>query len=137
MTKFSISTRRLYRLLILLFAIAAARRVTYTIDSVADIQHEYTACPVGLGDPWPTVAWTRKVAQQAGLQAGDRIVSIGGRAPQGLGGCAEAFHSRGLYETVPIVALRNGQTLQFDVKPYIPGFGRSWLALTFGSLNWI
>jgi sigma-B regulation protein RsbU (phosphoserine phosphatase) len=36
-----------------------------------------------------------------------------------------------------MVVSRNGQTLQFDVKPYIPGFGRSWLAFAFGSLNWI
>src|SRR5215472_9732116 len=115
MTKFSISTRRLYRLLILLFAIAAARRVTNTIDSIADMRHEYTGCPVVLGDPWPTVVRTRNVAQQAGLRVGDRIVSIGGRAPQGLRECAEAFHSRSPNETVLINILRNGLALQFAV----------------------
>jgi sigma-B regulation protein RsbU (phosphoserine phosphatase) len=137
MTKFSISTRRLHRLLVLLFLIAAARRITYTVDAVADMRHEYTGCPVGLGDPWPTVAWTRKVAEQAGLRAGDRILSIGGRAPQGLRGCAQAFHARRPGETVALTVLRAGQKLDFAVRPYIPAFGRSWLSLAFGSLNWI
>jgi phosphoserine phosphatase RsbU/P len=137
MTKSSISTRLLYRLLILLFAIAAARRVTYTIDAVADMRHEYAGCPVGLGDPWPTVQWTYPAAEQAGVRVGDRILAIGGRSPQGIRDCIETFHQSALDQTVSIAALRGGQTLQFAVRPHIPAFGRSWLSAAFGSFNWI
>ncbi len=135
--KFRVSTTRLYRLLILLFLIAGARRVTYTIDALRDMQHEYGAVPFTLSDPWPTVAVASKAASDAGLHPGDRILTVAGRAPVGLRDFATAFHQRAIDETVPLTVSRDGQTLPFAVKPHLVQFGNSWLSIIFGGLSLI
>jgi hypothetical protein len=137
MPKFTLSTQRLYRLLILLFVIAGARRVTYTIDAVRDMAHQYSASPFSLREPWPTIDRLNPSARMAGLQSGDRVLFVGGRPALGYRDFALAFHNRGLQEAVPITLLRDGQTLALSVKPGVLGFGRGWLAIMFGALSWI
>ncbi len=135
--KFSVSTQRLYRLLILLFLIAGARRVTYTIDAVRDMRHEYTAQSFSLREPWPTVDIVSKSASQSGLRPGDGILDIAGHAPTGRGDVAAAFHGLAADQTVAIHVARDGQTLSLAVKPHVVDFGASWLASALGAASWL
>jgi hypothetical protein len=75
---------RLYRVLFALFALALAARVTYTIDAIRDMRHQYPAPPVTLGDPWPSIVSLRDSARAAGLQLGDRVIAIDGRPQDGM-----------------------------------------------------
>ena len=56
------------------------------------------------------------VAQQAGLRAGDHIVSINHVTIEGIDTAIAVIHSHANV-SVPIVVRRNGRTLQFDVTP--------------------
>ena len=76
---------RPYRALFALFALALAARVTYTIDAIRDMRHQYPARPVTLGSPWPSIVWRDNSARAAGLQSGDRVIAIDGRRQQGWG----------------------------------------------------
>jgi hypothetical protein len=57
---------RPYRLLFALFVLAPAARVTYTIDSIRDMRHQYPAQPVALGIPWPSIISVGANAHAAG-----------------------------------------------------------------------
>ena len=57
-----ISTSQLLTLLAILFVIAMTARVTYTIDVVRDLNHNYPARPVWIDEPWPTI---RALADEA------------------------------------------------------------------------
>jgi hypothetical protein len=75
---------RPYRVLFVLFALALAGRITYTIDAIGDMRHRYPARPVTLGSPWPSIVGLHDNARAAGLQVGDRVIAIDGRAQEGL-----------------------------------------------------
>jgi len=70
---------RPYRALFALFALALSARVTYTLDAVRDMRHQYPAPPVKLGSPWPSIVDLRDNARAAGLQLGDLVIAIDGR----------------------------------------------------------
>jgi sigma-B regulation protein RsbU (phosphoserine phosphatase) len=135
--KFSLSTERLYRLLFLLFLLAGARRVTYTIDAVQDMRHAYTASPLNLRAPWPTIYSADPLAQAAGLRAGDRVLRLAGRAPRGFRDFELAFDRHSPGDRIPVTVLRDGKTLDFAVPPALVNFGSGWLSTAFGSLSWI
>jgi len=121
--KFSLSPFRLYRLLILLFLIAGARRVTFTIDAVRDMDHEYAAQSFSVRSPWPTVNAVSRAASESGLRPGDRILTVAGHPPDGRGDLAAAFHSLNAGQTAAVTVARGGQTLTLAVKPRIVEFG--------------
>ncbi len=133
----NLSTRSIYTLLALLFAIAAARRVTYTIDAVRDMSHRYTKAPFTIAEPWPTVADETKSAKAAGLLPGDRILAVEGRVPFGSRDFAEAYHNRGIQEAIPIEVLRGGVRMRVAPPPAVAAFGDVWLSIAFASFSWI
>jgi len=110
------STRKLYTLLSVWFALAAAGQVTYSIDAVRDLAGDYPAKPISLGDPWPSATSVTREATEVGLQRGDRVVAIEGRAVSGTQDLASAVHARHPGDTLRITIEGNGQVTDHAVK---------------------
>src|SRR6185437_16327055 len=127
MTKPRASTATMYRVLLLVFALAAARRVTYTYDAVRDMQQAYTVAPFALTSPWPSVSQPNRAALKAGLRKGDHVLLIDGKPTSGYRDAAAIFHDRKSTDAIPVRVERAGQTLDLTVHPAIVGFGRGWL----------
>jgi len=77
---------RPYRVLFVLFALALAGRITYTIDAIGDMRHRI---PGPAGDARQPLAFhcggSTIMPAPAGLQVGDRVIrDRTGRAQEGL-----------------------------------------------------
>ncbi len=101
-----------YLALAIVFLVAAASQITYTIDVLRDMAGNYPVRPFAIREPWPTVQSVDESARRAGLQRGDRIVSIDGRAVKGWLDLAEPVRSRRPGDSVVISVLRGGQTAE-------------------------
>jgi len=124
---------RPYRALFALFALALAGRVTYTIDAVRDMRHQYPARPVTLGSPWPSIVRLDDNARAAGLQLGDRVIAIDGRTQEGLRDLFLGLHGKSPGDEMVFSIDRQGQRLTLGTKIDPIGFGTSTIALIVGS----
>jgi phosphoserine phosphatase RsbU/P len=128
---------RPYRALFVLFVLAVAARVTYTIDAVRDMRHQYPARPVMLGSPWPSIVGLDNNARAAGLQLGDRVIAIDGRRQQGLSNLFLELHGKSPGDDMVFSIDRQGQRLTLPTKIDAAGFGAGAIAVIFGSVLWI
>jgi sigma-B regulation protein RsbU (phosphoserine phosphatase) len=101
--------------LALVFAVAAASQIAYTVDVFQVMRDDYPVRPFAVGEPWPTVRSAGTQARLAGLRDGDRIVAIDGRAPQGLLDAETPVRGRRPGETIPVTIERDGQRQEVAV----------------------
>src|SRR3984957_5823044 len=123
-----------YRVLVALFALALATRVTYTLDAVRDMRHQYPMRPVVLGAPWPSIEWVDDNARAAGLQVGDRVVAIDGQTQKGLSDLFVALRHKNPGDTMAFSIDRHGQRLTIGTKIRPAAFGAGALAIVFRSV---
>src|SRR5579863_2821942 len=81
-------------LLAALFLITLTSQVPFTLDVIRACNGDYPRQPVGLDSSWPSIGEAGPSAKQAGLRGGDRVISIDGRAPEGLKDLAQPVHRR-------------------------------------------
>src|SRR5206468_1302805 len=108
----SLRMSRPHRLLLLLFAITLVSQGTFTLDVIRTLAGDYALKPVTLGAPWPTIVDCSAAAARAGLQRGDRVLAIDGRAPKGESELAQAVHSAHAGGTVKITVDRHGAPVE-------------------------
>lgn len=133
-----------YALLVVLFLIAVACQVRFSMDAVRDLANQFPRAPFGLDAPWPTVTWTTPEAQSGGLRKGDRIVGVDGHRLAGAADLMRAVRRRAPGDTLPVEASRGSVTVPAAVRlaprrPTTPGFIYAyaavvWLALPVLSL---
>jgi hypothetical protein len=128
---------RPYRVLFALFALALAARVTYTIDAVRDMRHQYPAPPVKLGSPWPSIVELRDNARAAGLQLGDRVIAIDGRRQEGLSDLFLELHGKSPGDEMVFSIDRQGQRSTLATRIEAVGFGAGPIAVIFASMLWL
>jgi sigma-B regulation protein RsbU (phosphoserine phosphatase) len=104
-----------YAVLAIVFVIAVAVQGMFTWDLIQDLRLNYAASPLELGSPWPTVTRVGSEAEAAGLQLGDRVVSIGGRSPAGLKDLAAAVRGARPGQSILISAEREGKVADYRV----------------------
>jgi membrane-associated protease RseP (regulator of RpoE activity) len=72
--------RKHYLWLAAILALVLLDQGIFTIDVVRDIGGHYPSNTIVLGDPWPTIVSIDDRAEQAGLRAGDRLVTVDGQS---------------------------------------------------------
>ena len=125
--------RVLYLLWAALAAFVVCAQATYTADVIRLMAGRYPAAPFTLGNPWPTVQ-NPGAPPGSGLNAGDRILAIDGRAPRGEADLAEAVHARGVGGTLDIAAERDGRTIETRVPIARPPYRPAWY---YAAIAWI
>jgi len=128
---------RPYRLLFALFALALAARVTYTLDAIRDMRHQYPAQPVTLGSPWPSIVGLHDNARAAGLQLGDRVIAIDGRPQKGASDLFVDLHGKNPGDEMVFSVERRGQRFTLSTKIGAVAFGTGYIALAIVSVEWI
>jgi sigma-B regulation protein RsbU (phosphoserine phosphatase) len=128
---------RPYRVLFVLFALALAVRVTYTIDAARDMRHRYPAPPVKLGSPWPSVVELRDNARAAGLRLGDRVIAIDGRRQEGSSDLFLDLRHKIPGDEMVFSIDRQGQRFTLTTTIEAVAFGTGYLAIAVVSVLWI
>jgi sigma-B regulation protein RsbU (phosphoserine phosphatase) len=136
--------RRLYLLLAVLFVLAAASQITYSIDLVRSLLGDYPQKPFNVGSPWATIVWLDASGRAAGLEAGDRIVAIDARVPRGMADIVQPVRERRTGDVLPVMVEQNGARSEHLVKlrragvaygpviAVIVGLFTPWLCLLLG-----
>ncbi len=128
---------RPYRVLFALFALAMAARVTYTLDAIRDMRHQYPAQPVTLGSPWPSIVSVGDNARDAGLQLGDRVIAIDGRRQDGLADLFVEARRKKPGDEMVFSIERGGQRLTLSTKVGAVAFGTGFIPSAVVSVEWI
>jgi hypothetical protein len=107
--------RLLYPALALLFLIAAASQIVYTIDVLHLLAGDYPVKPFSVGEPWPSVRAAGPSARQGGLRDTDRIVAIDGRILDGLVDFETAVRAHKPGDLLRVNVLRDGRNVECPV----------------------
>ena len=108
--------RKHYLWLGLVAVLVLMNQGTFTIDVIRDWREQYPSNTLRLGNPWPTITAVNIAMQRAGLQKGDRLVSIDGRVLAGEKDLREIIHAKYPGEFLTIAAARNGAVTEHRVE---------------------
>jgi phosphoserine phosphatase RsbU/P len=123
--------------LAVLFALCMISQVPFTVDAVRSWTGDYPDLPAELGSPWPTVLAVNFPYRNTGLKAGDRVVSVDGRALANAREAARIIREKRRGDRILIAVLRKGQPLnfQFRLAGLFPDRGQ--IAITLLTMPWI
>ncbi len=126
-----------YNVLFALFVLAMAARVSYSIDALRDMRHQYPAQPVALGSPWPSVIKLSDSGRAAGLQLGDRVIAIDGRSQNGLSDFFLDLRRKNPGDEMVFSIDRQGRRLTLSAKIDAVEFAAGPIAVAFASVLWL
>ncbi|MGA3024418.1 MAG: SpoIIE family protein phosphatase [Bryobacteraceae bacterium] len=95
--------------LALLFLVVVTSQSTFTVDVIRELSGDYPDTPIHPGYPWPTVT---SVVYGGSVRAGDRVVTIDGRAPVGQKDLAQAIRAKKPGDTLRVVVDRAGRRVE-------------------------
>jgi sigma-B regulation protein RsbU (phosphoserine phosphatase) len=115
-----------------LFAVCAEG--TYIADVFRLMAGEYPAVPFTLGGPWPNVQSLGASAKAAGIEAGDPVLTIDGRAPRGEVDLAAPLRAKGVGGILDVTVLHGGETRTAHVRIARSPMQPSWF---YAAVAWI
>ena len=117
--------------LAIVFAVTMAVQIPFTVDVAQSLTSGYHKLPFWVGDPWPTITSVDKSGVEAGLRAGDRLVTLDGRPIESPQEFYPAVRAKEVGEPAVVSARRDGRVA--DARVTVQGV-RLWAPFAYTAL---